>query len=295
MSVKVPSDVDLEDRILWGLTGRQLLILCVAGTMAWAVYLPLGRWPYAGAAAAALVLAVGLVVAVARPDGLPAERWVGEAFRHLSVPRRRVLAPEGVSPFTKRGDVAPLVLPLESIGDDGIVSLGRSGYSLVCRASSVNLSLRSPRERAALVDGFGRFLNSIDAGLSFVVRAEPNDVRRHVQEIEARAASLPHPALEAAARAHARYLENLAARRDVLRREVYVVFAEGSKSNEDARRRLLARADEAAVVLRGLGVQLTVLDGQRAQAVVERALDPEVLAMEGDVGLSGSVVTGDAG
>jgi hypothetical protein len=234
-------------------------------------------------------------MAVARPDGLPAERWVGEAFRHLSVPRRRVLAPEGVAPFTKRGDVAPLVLPLESIDEDGVVSLGRSGYSLVCRASSVNLSLRSPRERAALVDGFGRFLNSIDAGLSFVVRAEPNDVRRHVQEIEARAASLPHPALEAAARAHARYLEDLAARRDVLRREVYVVFVESLKSGEDARRRLLARADEAAVVLRGLGVQLTVLDGQRARAVVERALDPDAVPIEGDVGLPGSVVTGGAG
>ncbi len=292
MTVKLPSDVDLEDRILWGLTGRQLLILLVTGTTAWAVYLPLDRWTYLAATAAGLVLASGVVVALARPDGLPAERWLAESVRHLSVPRRRVVAPEGVVSFTKRPDVAPLSLPVESVDADGIIRLVRLGYSLVCRASSVNLSLRSGRERAALVEGFARFLNSIDAGLSFVVRAEPNDVRQHVAEVEGRAGSLPHPALEGAAKAHARYLEDLAARRDVLRREVYVVFSEGPRPEEEARRRLLARADEAAVVLRGLGIQLAPLDGHQALAVVERALARDVSGCDDECGLPASIVKG---
>jgi hypothetical protein len=36
--VAVPADIDVPDRIAWGLTARQLAILAVAGAAAWAAY-----------------------------------------------------------------------------------------------------------------------------------------------------------------------------------------------------------------------------------------------------------------
>ncbi|MPZ15545.1 MAG: hypothetical protein GEU73_14185 [Chloroflexi bacterium] len=279
MNVKLPTDIDLADRILWGLTARQLAIVAFTCICGWGLYLPLAGLPYVAAPAIGIIAAVGVFVAFARPDGLAAERWLMEGARHLVTPRRRVIAPEGMPEVpawaTSRGPVVPLDMPLEEVSEDGVISLGRDMYSLVCRASALNLSLRSEPERQSLIEGLGRFLNSVDSSLSFVVGSERSDVEGVVEGIERDSGALPHPALERAARSHADYLRALAARPDVLRREVYVVLTAHAKDEDDASVRLLARAEEAAGLLRGLGIRLMPLDGYAAVALIERACDPE--------------------
>jgi hypothetical protein len=84
------------------------------------------------------------------------------------------------------------------------------------------------------------------------------------------APTLPHPALEAEARAHAAFLAELAGRRDLLRREVLVVLRE--PPGTDAAARLHRRAAAAVPALGAAGVALAVLDGPAAASCLARAL-----------------------
>src|ERR671930_383463 len=96
--VRLPADVELEDRLAFGLTARQLLLLGAAAFAAYGLYsavaalLPL---PAAVVAAAPVAIA-GALLALGRVEGLPADRLALAAFAHLRAPRRRVLAPEGL-------------------------------------------------------------------------------------------------------------------------------------------------------------------------------------------------------
>ena len=148
---------------------------------------------------------------------------------------------------------------------------------MICRASAVTFSLRTPAEQEALVAGFARFLNSLGEPVEILVRAEPVDLTAAIDALLDAAPGMPHPALEAAARRHARFLADLADRRDLLRREVLVVLRQARQSNragDDPAGRLHRRASEAATALAAAGVTLTVSDGAAAAACLARALDP---------------------
>lgn len=299
MNVKVPSDVDMADRILWDLTARQVAILAATALCAWSAYIAVaGLSVVAATAAGTALMAAGMALTFARPDGVTAERWLLAAARHLAAPRRLVLAPEGVPQVPTwargRGRVGALGLPLSGIADNGVITLEAGSFALVCRASALNLSLRSGSERQGLIEGLGRFLNSIDAPLAFVVRSERVDLRDYVEDLERRAPRLPHRALEDAARSHARFLSSLGQRRDVLRREVYLVFRTLAEDPSQAGVRLLQRADEAATLLGGIGIALTPVGGEDAAALLRRACDPESSLAPPHQALPGEIVEGDA-
>ncbi|MGH7747327.1 MAG: PrgI family protein, partial [Candidatus Dormibacteria bacterium] len=106
---------------------------------------------------------------------------------------------------------------------------------------------------------------------------EPVDRTSAIGALLDAAPGLPHPALEAAARGHARFLADLADRRDLLRREVLVVLRHRLHSNgagDDPAGRLHRRANEAAAALAAAGVTLAIADGPAAAACLARALDP---------------------
>jgi PrgI family protein len=238
--VRVPADVDMADRIFAGLTARQLAILGAHGLVLLGLYAVLGKrvpLPALGVGAIPVCL-VGLVWATTSPEGTTWERMALGAVRHFVKPRRLVLAPEAVpeSPawMRERGVLAPLDFPV-SAAADGHVALGADGAVAICRASSLNFALRSETEQEALIDGFGRLLNALDAPVSFLVRSNRADLRGLIEAIEERSVGLPHPHLEAAAREHAAFLRSLAARRDVLARRVLVCFREPKKRTSRAR------------------------------------------------------------
>ena len=96
--VRLPADVELEDKLAFGLTARQLLLLAATALLAYGLYtVAASLLPLAVAAAVCAPLAVvGAVLALGRKDGLPADRLARLALRHLPAPRRRLLAPEGI-------------------------------------------------------------------------------------------------------------------------------------------------------------------------------------------------------
>jgi hypothetical protein len=278
-TVRIPADVDREDRLVGGLTARQLAwlsagVAAVAGL--WSATRDLLPAP-AFAAVATPVVALVQLLGLGRRDGLPADRLALAWLRHARSPRRLVPAPEGVpEPPVWAGSAAapaPLPFPVGGTAEDGLLDLGGDGLALVCRASSLNFGLRTPEEQLGLVAAFARWLNSLDGPVQIVVRAERVEARGTVAALLDAAAALPHPALEAAAREHAAFVADLAARRDVLRRVALLVFrqAAGVGADELLRR----RAEEAGRALAAAGVAVTPLSEEEALAALARAVDPE--------------------
>ncbi len=287
--VRIPADVDRPDKLLAGLTARQLAILAVAAVALWAGYAATRHLvpPVAYGAAAIPVAALAALLALGRMEGVPADRWVLAAWRQHRSPRRLVPAPDGVPPapgfLAKAAGAhppalpAPLRLPLAGIDASGVVDLGPDGLAVICRASAVTFGLRTPAEQEALVAGFARFLSSLAEPVQVLVRAERLDVRPAICALLDAAPGLPHVALERAARDHAAFLADLAASRALLRREVLVVLrqpAGQASAGGDRSGRLLRRAAEAAAALAAAGVSLSVLDGAAAASVLGRCLDP---------------------
>jgi hypothetical protein len=308
--VRIPADTDRPDRLLAGLTARQLALLAapaVALWIAWAAlhrHIPLPVFGVIGlpVAVAALGLALG------RRDGLGADRLVSLALRHLIGARRFVVAPEGVAPAPSIIGVsagrlpASLGLGIEAVRGDGTIDLGRDGMALVCRAVGVSFALRTAAERAGMVAALARYLNGTAGPLEIVVRAEPVDLTPAIAQLRDAAVGLPHPALEAAALDHAAFLADLAASRDLLSREVLVVFRDASpiaSKTADARGatngaadRLRRRAIEAAQALQAAGVALHVLDAPSVADALAAALDPLAQRRVGALGASDEPIHG---
>ncbi|MCI4066194.1 PrgI family protein [Micromonospora sp. R77] len=296
----MPADVDAPDKVLYGLTFRQLAILAVAALGFYGGWRVLHHVVPAPVLVGVAVVAGGLVfgVAVGRRDGLPLDLWLLAAVRHTQAPSTlsttdtTAKIPEWVQkPKAKVTLPAPLTLPADAIDDSGEIRL-RDLRAAMVAVTTVNLALRTPDEQAALVDGFGRWLNSLSTPTQIVVSAQPVDLHSHARTLAAAAAVLPHPALAGAAADHARFLEELAHRRDPLRRQVLIVTqaAAGERTGRAARR----RADDTARALGGLGVAARVLDGAAVTAAIAAAADPYRPARPGGLAAPDTVIRGPA-
>jgi hypothetical protein len=277
---QVPSDVDAPDKILYGLTFRQLAILAVAAVIFYAGWRTLHTIVpepvLLGAGGIIGVLAAGLVVG--RRDGLPLDVWLRHAIRHSRSPKL-LSTVDTAPPLPDWVDVpvggmplpAPLRLPARAVDEDGQITL-TGGRAAMVAATSVNLGLRTPDEQAALIDTFGRWLNSLSAPTQIVVSAQPVDLASHARALAEQARTQQHPALADACAAHAAFLDDLAKRRDPLRRQVLVVTrTSGGERGDDAARR---RADDTARALSALGVDVRALDAPAVTAALAAAADP---------------------
>src|SRR6266542_3876531 len=135
--VRLPADVELEDRLAFGLTARQLLLLFATALAAYGAYAVATSFvvlPLAVAATAPLAL-TGSLLALGRFEGLPADRLALAALRHLCVPRRRVLAPDGLptplASLPAQGKLAPLDLPVRSVLRSWLVELEGGRFALL--------------------------------------------------------------------------------------------------------------------------------------------------------------------
>jgi len=279
--VRLPADVELEDKLAFGLTARQLLLLGATGLITYTLYtLAASALPLAVAAVVCVPVAVpGAVLALGRKDGLPADTLARHALRHLLRPRRRLLAPEGIpTPLPgelRRRSAAPLELPARSVYRSGLVELTDGSCAVVLRAASGSFGLKSNEEQEALVEAFGRFLNSVSEPVAIYIRSEPVDLSDRGAKLDENAASIKGRALADAARAHASFLRELPAGGELRRRELLLVICTRAREITIARTTLERRATETTELLRAAGVELTPLDGEQTAALLARALDPD--------------------
>lgn len=233
--VRIPADVDREDRVIGPLTARQLLILAVSAIVLYGTYtitrafVPLSVF---------LVFAIPLgataaFLALGQRDGISLDRLVLAAVRQRMSPQHRVAAPEGIRPapdWIATNDVdrsaVPLRLPAEAVTDTGVIDLGEDGMAVVAVCSTINFSLRTPAEQESLVASFGRYLHSLTRPVQVLVRAERLDLSTQITELREQAVGLPHAALEQAAREHAEYLDQLGHATELLRRQVLLILRE---------------------------------------------------------------------
>ena len=237
--VRIPADVDREDRVIGPLTARQLLILAVTGIVLYGTYtitrafvpLPVFLIITIPVGTTATILALG------QRDGISLDRLVLAALRQRLSPQHRVTAPEGIRPAPEwlatgtRGtkedrSPATLRLPAETVTDTGVIDLGKDGVAVVAVCSTINFGLRTPAEQESLVASFGRYLHSLTAPVQVLVRAERLDLSGQIAELREQAGGLPHPALEQAAREHAEYLDQLGRATELLRRQVLLILRE---------------------------------------------------------------------
>jgi type IV secretory pathway TrbD component len=281
----VPADIDTPDQIAWGLSFRQLAIIAGPTGCLWAAYtrfptvLPALGW----VGLAIVVLAVAVVVALGRRDGLPLDVWVRHGLSLRVQPRvlapgtpvagRELLVTSG-TPVTP----APLRSPITRIESDGaLVVEGSARAVIACGTTSV--VLRTGTEQAALLEGFGRWLNALTGPCQILVRAARHDLAPHAGDVLEAAPGLPHPALRAAATEYAGFLLDLDGEREPLRRQVLAVV-----TGAHAR-------DTSVRALTSLGITARPLDGPCVSTALAAALDPYNPPVPGPRAVSGTPIT----
>ena len=305
--VPIPADVEMPDKILAGLTARQVAIAAVAAVIIWAAFeatrhvMPL---PAFAALAAPVALAATALV-IGERDGLSLDRLLAAAWRQARSPRRLVTAPEGIpAPPAWAAPPGPPPPPLPAplaplwrhISSDGVIGLGGDGAAAVAAVSTVNFALRSPAEQDALTGAYGRWLNSLTGPVQVVIRAGRADLSAAVTALRETAGGLPHPALEHAALEHASFLAGLAEERDVPTRQVLLVIREPSHGTArpgggTAAARAAQRAGETARLLAAADLQVSVLDGGQVTALLAACADPEAPAGAARLAVPGQPVT----
>ena len=310
--VPIPADIDLPDKIVAGLTARQAAIASVATLIIWAGYeatrrvLPIGVF----AAFAAPVALAATALVIGHRDGLPLDRLLLAAWRQARSPRRLAPAPEGTIPpppgwaaATATPDSpapappAPLIPLWQQITPDGLIGLGSDGAAAVTAVSTVNFALRSPAEQDGLTTAYGRWLNSLTGPTQILIRAGRADLTGAITALRDGAPALPHPALETAALAHADFLADLAAQEhEVLTRQVLLVIREpahgtGRAGSTTAAARAAQRAAEAARLLAGADLQVSVLDGGQVTALLAACADPGGTVQAARLAIPGQPVT----
>jgi hypothetical protein len=314
-SARIPANIDKPDVILGRLTARQLAILTATAAILAAGYgLAQPFLPLTVIAAILLpVAAAGAALALGQRDGVSLDRYALAALTHLRRPKHLVAAPEGVPDAPvwcrARGRLpAPLHLPVRAIRADGVMELAGGGTAAIVAASTISFSLRTPAEQTALTAAFARLLNSLEAPVQILVRARPLDFTDLIDELRAHARSLPHSALEKAARAHADHLADLGSYRDLLYRQVLLVTGtapstrpetpgragqstgstsragrwwrgllpghQRAQSRQAGAQVTLRRAEHLERGLAGLGIGARLLDADQAAAVLADCLDP---------------------
>lgn len=293
----VPADINTPDKIVFGLTGRQLTILAAAAGVGWVLYQVAGRYlpPTVMVVVAIPLAGVAAMIALTRRDGLGMDVWLRSALRLRRTPRLQ--APAGTTP-ARTNLVAttgvlpvpgPLRLPADAITSTGLVKVGDNAAAVVA-AGTVNLGLRTGDEQTALLDGFAGWLNSLTAPAQIVVSTQRVDLGPAATRVEEAAPLLPHPALEEAAVDYAAFLRELAETRDPLRRHVLLVVKADPRERGGAAR----RGEDTARSLTALGVQARVLDGPSYTAALAAAVDPYAPPVPGLRATPDQIITTDA-
>ncbi|WP_236572284.1 PrgI family protein [Nocardiopsis sp. FR4] len=279
--VRMPADVEREDKILAGLTARQLVIIGVPGVGVWAAYSALGHLvpPLVVVAVAVPVMGAAVAAALVQRDGLSLDRLLLAALRFGRSPKRRTTGPREAAPMPSWVDAtapplpAPLNLPVRAISDEGVVDLAEHGCAVLVSCSTVSFALRTPDEQAGLVNGFASYLNSLTTPVQFLIRAESIRLDPLVDALDQAAPHLPHPALERAARDHADYLADMSQSRDLLRRQIVLVLTEPGDVSHGAVT-VRRRAEDAVRGLATAGSRAHVLTGGQVAAVLSSTAEP---------------------
>lgn len=274
--VAVPANVDLADRVLWGLTVRQVALLAPVALgllAAWRALLgtvPILVLLIATAPIGALAAALALV----KIDAVGLDRLALAAIRG----RRGRIVPgepdaassDAVKRWTGRRQKSARAVrgPVRRVSTEGVIETGPAAAAIALDVTPVNFGLRSSGEQASLVGAFARLLNSTDAHVQVTVSARPVDLSAYIAALDTRCADLGSGPLAVAGAAHRDWMSRLVAGSTLLRREVTVIVTAAQSDGAD----YAARQVEATA--QAIGVEAHRLDGAEIAARCRYAVDP---------------------
>lgn len=122
MRARVPQDVDLEDRLVYGLTPVRLGYLVIAALAALSVWGVRSIAMGLRILPCAVIVAAGVGLAWGRWGGRPVDHWVGDIAifirrnYRIRLPRPRLLRSRRLR-WGRAGRAGPVPLPLRSIND----------------------------------------------------------------------------------------------------------------------------------------------------------------------------------
>lgn len=303
-AIRIPADISRPDRLLGPFTARQTAILTGAALVLYG-----GHWatrPFMPPLAYVIMVipVAGAVAALAlgRREGIGLDHFLTAALAHARAPKRRVHAPDDVASLPAvvparwakaQGPLpAALRMPYAGITPDGVLDLGRDGKAAVAMCSTVNFELRSVAEQQGLTAAFARWLNSLTGSTQLLVRCHRIDLAPLADALQHDAATLPHPALEQAARAHADFLTDLAMSGNLLGRQIVLIAREEAAAHGIRRNagegRAIQRLHEAVRALAAAEITVTPLDAERSADLVSAACNPDTPASP-DGGLEGEI------
>ncbi len=182
MSVPMPTDTDLPDTLVLGLTARHLLLASPGVAL---IFLG-GLLGVTGALPGPVVLVGVVVVAAAtafvvlcNPDGLTYDRYLRARRRHRRSPPVEVAAELAALPAWTGGartTVGPLGLPWDGLDEAGIVALGRDeskrelGFAAVLRLGALDQEALDREVVAKVVSSLGTWLSALDCDAQVLVR-----------------------------------------------------------------------------------------------------------------------------
>jgi hypothetical protein len=284
----VPADIGTPDKIAWGLSFRQLAIIGTVAGAGWLLYSNFGPLlpPMAWVIAAIPVAGVTVFVALGRRDGLALDVWLRHGFALRRVPKLqtpgRPGAGQALVEMTAPPKVpAPLRIAATRIAADGTLTVDGAARCVIA-CGTTNVALRTGQEQAALLSGFGQWLNALTGPAQIVVAAQRHDLTPYAQAVLDNTARLPHEALRRAADDYAAFLLELDATRDPLRRQVLAVVPAGPARESTVR------------AFGALGVSADPLDGGAVTAALASGVDPYLPPVPGPRAVPGIPITASA-
>ncbi|WP_035750252.1 PrgI family protein [Parafrankia discariae] len=286
--VRIPSDVDRPDRILAGLTARQLTLLAPPVLLAVAVYWTASPYLPLPVVAVLVVplLGGGAALALGQRGGLTADRYAAAALAHHRAPKLHLTAPEGIPaqpgwlpdiPAARRRHPVPARPLAGGVDAAGVIDL-RGAVGVVAEVQGVNLALAGDSDTGRKVAGYARMLNALSGRIQITIRGVPVHLDPHTDRLRTLAEQAPHPALAAAARDHANFLGDIAASRRLRSRQILLTAYEPIPALRGGRDSAAAaaarRLEEALGLLAAAGLRGRILTGPELTGLLASAADP---------------------
>jgi len=115
------------------------------------------------------------------------------------------------------------LVPITDIRE-GVVILKNGSLRMILEVSSINFELRSGDEQIAILQGFQRFLNSVDFPLQIVVGSRELNIDSYLKAIDGIIESAENELLKIQASEYSRFIKELSSLSNIMSKKFYVVI-----------------------------------------------------------------------
>jgi len=115
------------------------------------------------------------------------------------------------------------LVPISDIRE-GVVMLKNGSLRMLLEVSSINFELRSADEQVAILQGFQRFLNSVDFPLQIVVSSRKLDIGPYLKTIDNIAESTENELFKIQVSEYARFIKELSSLSNIMSKKFYIVI-----------------------------------------------------------------------